>query len=431
MHHRELRAAPLFSRAVLLGASALPLLAGAAAGCASSWQAEPGLLAPPRLVAAALGDALRAEEDAIDPTGIPVLEPPTHVRPCCQLGMDQRVKLGDVEVPGFVRPNVLGIEELGNHSYDSGLVPLTMDEHGVDAENNGIAYTCRGGFVDTAHVRDNADWTFFLALRIARSLPEGTTIDVPGDGAKRRVVVRAVPAELLARRGRFAAAAELAQRAAYEIGLWHEIASWYGVESVKGFSEKGSAFSPEDLYSNVLGIKIGSALASGTLPRTLEEYNVSLDAWLSAVLRRLDVLPRAEARAAMKSVDGLWWDSRKLLPDPTMVLRRNLEIGSRQAPWRLEDGLPPGEIPRSVRDACQGAAPPLALSVPEALDGLTLSEVVTLEIEPDGWAGPARFPFPRPGGRLTSVDFPAVVAAMRGQMQEVLGKRLDRPARTP
>lgn len=408
---------------------AVTMAAPLATGCASSgWQLDPDVLVSPRDVAAALGDPLRPDEDVIDPTGIPLLDPPTHVRPCCQLGMDQRVKLGDVEVPGYERGNVLSVEDLGKHSYDSGLVPLTVDEHGADAENNGIVYTCRGGFVDTAHVRDYADWAFFLALRVARSLPEGTTVEVRGDGARRRVVVRPVPAEIVAERGRFAVAATLAQWITHRIGVWHEIASWYGVETIEGFSEKGSAFSPEDMYSNTLGIKIGAALVSDTPPRTLEEYNVAVDAWIPAVLRRLQVLERDDARAAMKSVDGLWWDSRKLLPDPTMVLRRKFEIGPRQAPWRLEDALPPEKIPARVREQCEGAGPPLTLVVPEAIGPLSIAGVVTLEIEPEGWAATAGFPFPRPGEPgLTSADFPAVVDATRDRMRQVLGDGLDRP----
>lgn len=407
------------------------VVSSAAMGCgAAGWQADPDLLAPPRKVAAALGDPLRPSEDAIDPTGIPVLDPPTHVRPCCQLGMDQRVKLGGAEVPGYSRGNVISVDETGHHAYDGGMVPLSADDRGASVEKNGLLYTCRGGFVDTSHVRDYADWTFYVGLRVARSLPEGTTIEVPGDGAKRRVVVRPVPAELVAERGRFAVAAALAQWIVHRIALWHEIASWYGVESVKGFSEKGSAFSPEDLYSNILGMKIGAALVDGSLPRTRQEYDIAVDAWIPAVLRRLGALPRDDGRAAMRSVDGLWWDSRKFLPDPAMVTRRHLEIGPRQAPWRLEDALPPQEIPQRVREPCQGAGPPLVLVIPETIGALRIADVVTVEIEPESSPGFATFPFPREGERrLTSADFEAVVSAMRGEMAHLLGEGFDRPGK--
>ena len=50
------------------------------------------------------------------------------------------------------------------------------------------------------HVRDNADLTLFLATRIARDLPGGSAFDLPEDGARRRVVVRPLPPELVALR---------------------------------------------------------------------------------------------------------------------------------------------------------------------------------------------------------------------------------------
>lgn len=50
-------------------------------------------------------------------------------------------------------------------------------------------------------------------------------------------------------RQRYQLAAWLAGHLAFEIAQWHEIAQWYGFQSVPGFSEEISAFSPEDLYS--------------------------------------------------------------------------------------------------------------------------------------------------------------------------------------
>lgn len=411
----------------LAALAAAPLLT--ACGTAG-WQVDTDLLAPPRKVAAALGDPLQPGEEAVDPGGIPSFDPPSHVRPCCQLGMDQRVKVAGVQVPGYRRGNVISVEDLGHHSYDSGLIALSTDDGGMDVEKNGIVYTCRGGFVDIAHVRDYADWTFFMALRIARSLPEGTTIEVPGDGAMRRVVVKPLPRGLVAERGRFAVAAVLAQWVIHRIAVWHEIASWYGWESVKGFSEKGSAFSPEDLYSNILGIKIAAALTEGPLPRTRKDYDIAVDAWIPAVLRRLHVLPRDDARAAMEGVDGLWWDSKKLLPDPTMVKRRNLDIGSRQTPWRLEDALPSERMPQRVKAQCEKAGAPLALTVPDTIGPVNIADLVTVEIEPEKWAAEAGFRNPRPDDRrLTQADFPALVEILRDDMRQKLGEGFDKPGK--
>jgi Protein of unknown function (DUF4056) len=48
---------------------------------------------------------------------------------------------------------------------------------------------------------------------------------------------------------------------------WHEIAIWYGWANVPMFSERPSAFSPEDMYSNLLGIRIVGLLSLGGLVR--------------------------------------------------------------------------------------------------------------------------------------------------------------------
>ncbi|TOM58444.1 hypothetical protein CGH73_26665, partial [Vibrio parahaemolyticus] len=55
---------------------------------------------------------------------------------------------------------------------------------------------------------------------------------------------------------RYTLSAYLAAKLAFQLAVWHEIAQWYGYQSVPGFSEGISAFSPEDLYSNLLGARL-------------------------------------------------------------------------------------------------------------------------------------------------------------------------------
>ncbi|MEZ4306886.1 MAG: DUF4056 domain-containing protein [Polyangiaceae bacterium] len=216
-------------------ASSCLVAALAVPACRSNgWQAAPSMLAPARCRSGPRRP-LRPEADGIDPSAIPLFDPPSHVRACCQLGMDLHLKAGDVQIPGYQRGNVTQVGDLGHHVYDGGLFPVYEDSRGTGVEQNGIVYTCRGGFADTAHIRDYADWTFFLGLRLSRSLPEGTTVVLPGDGAIRRIVVRALPWALVADRGRFAVAATLAQWLAFRIAIWHEIATWFGWESFRGF----------------------------------------------------------------------------------------------------------------------------------------------------------------------------------------------------
>jgi hypothetical protein len=42
-------------------------------------------------------------------------------------------------------------------------------------------------------------------------------------------------------------------------GVWREIATWYGWSALTLFPEEASAFSPEDLYSNLPDIKLAGS----------------------------------------------------------------------------------------------------------------------------------------------------------------------------
>lgn len=418
------RTAPLARRAAAaLGLTATLL----AAGCRGyGWSAAPEMLAPPRRVALALGDPL-ADIAASGPERMPAFGAPHRVRPCCAFGMDLATTFQGTPVPGYRMENVTSVEALGHHEYDNGAITLRPNERIVDLEKNGILYTCRGGFVDTAHVRDNSDMMLYVGFRIAEKLPDGGAVEIPGDGAMRRILLKPVPREVVAERGRLGTAAVLAQWAVYQISIWHEMATWYGFESVPGFSEKVSTFSIEDLYSNTLGIKIGAALLEDS-PGSIDEYNRSVDAWTAGALRHLGAVPREGARAAMGAVEGLWWDSKKVLPDSTLVKRRNLAITPPIKAWRVEDALPAEKVPAGLRALCEKAGPPLDLSIPETLGAAKIADLVTVEIRPDRWAEAARFPFPNsPYPGFTSADYPKVVEAIRGDLRRELGEGFDRP----
>lgn len=266
---------------------------------------------------------------------IPQIPVRAKLRPCCAFGAQLRAKLGPLPIPGYCIGNLLGPDDLGGHVYDSGVVQVgsRVDEDGlVHSERNGLVYACRGGFVDTAHVRDYADWTIFLATRIARNLETGLDLSLPAEGGQRLVIVQPFDAATVERTGRRAIAIALGQWLAFQLSVWHEIATWYGWSTMSAFPEKVSAFSPEDLYSNLIGARIAAAIASQRAAREETLYNRSVDEWLARVLGHLGAVPADVGREAMSSVDGLWWNSARKLPDPALVLRRNLGAGSSVAP---------------------------------------------------------------------------------------------------
>jgi hypothetical protein len=131
---------------------------------------------------------------------IPEVPVRKRLRPCCAFGSELRARLGPIPIPGFSVLNVRDAEDLGPHTYDSGLLQLGYEGRPgmrVDPERNGLVYTCRGGFIDTAHVRDYVDWTLFLASRLGRHLATGVVLDLPAEGGARRVILRPVDAELI------------------------------------------------------------------------------------------------------------------------------------------------------------------------------------------------------------------------------------------
>lgn len=356
---------------------------------------------------------------------IPRIPVRQRFRPCCAFGADLGVSLWIFPVPGYRIGNVLDPEELGLHSYDSGVVRLGYDsENGglLHREKNGLLYTCRGGFVDTAHVRDNVDWAIYLATMIARNLEKGIVIELPDEGGKRRVVLRPVPSDVVARIGRRRITLPLAQWAAFQISLWHEIATWYGWSSVPGFPEVVSAFSPEDLYSNILGQRIALGIAAQRAARSESVYNRSVDEWLAKVLKSLGVVSKKVSLEAIRALDGVWWDSRARLPQAELVLRRNLDVGEQLSPWLVPTEL----MPASLREACEEMPEPLPLANPSNVDGMACGDLIHLDIEVDDRLL-GRSPFDRLGLNITQNDFPEIIEVIRAETRVRFGPSADRP----
>ncbi len=315
----------------------------ASASCGGSgWGARSAFFADPARVAAALGDP--PPGTARDDLELPVLPLPAHTRNCCLFGMDLRVDFAGMHVPFFELGNVIDVDELGAHAY-------ATPAGAADVEGNGLVYTCRGGWIDTAHVREQADQVVFLALAIAHTLESGSVTRIPGHGAATTIVVAGVPPALIEREGRLDAAMALAAWAAFRISIWHELATWFGYQTVSGFSEQPSAFSPEDLYSNALGIRLGLAVLAEHDFRSDADYDLAIEAFLIEGLRRLGAIPRSDAREVMTALDGRWWDSARRVPDDLeFVLARLAVDAAAEEPARHRLLLPLTQLrPSSTR----------------------------------------------------------------------------------
>jgi len=354
--------------------------------------------------------------------GIPIRK---RLRPCCAFGTGLKVRVGAVPVPGFRIGNLMGPDDVGPHTYDSGALTRSVDPSDARRgmrEHNGLVYTCRGGFIDTAHLRDYVDWALYLGAEIARHIYDGTTIVLPDEGGQRRVVVKPVAPELVDRYGRSRMTIQLAEWVGFQLSIWHEIATWYGWSWVKTFPETASAFSPEDLYSNLLGVKVVIAVAHRRLTRTEHLFNRSVDAWSERLLEVLGAVPKSVGEDAMRAVDQLWWDSSRRLPDKELTLRRNFDTANPVTPWLV----PADRAPESLREACGDAPEPLEISNPEGLLAFRFADWVTLEIDVEESLA-IQAPFNEIGRTVTQADYPLIIEAIREQNREEFGPDADRP----
>lgn len=229
--------------------------------------------------------------------------PPRIIRTCCSFGAE--VKL--MGLPGLKITEVIGIDALGKHKF-------LGDKK--KREGNGIIYTRNGGFIDMGHLRDQADWTAYLYHLIVNN--KGETIDKTlGHEGGLKTLKIAVPFNISK-----ADARQLAGKIAYDLSVWHEIATWYGASSIPFVPERFSSFSVEDAYSNLLGVTLGIQAIESDLP-----YEVAMTQLIIETLENLEAIQtEAGSILAMEAVRGMWWTREKKLPSKKILLKRQLNV---------------------------------------------------------------------------------------------------------
>jgi hypothetical protein len=296
-------------------------------------------------------------------------------------------------------PRAPFLDEFGKHSYYLGL-----------SEKNGIAYTCRGGHIDTMHLRIAADWTAYLAARSYRHLMNGDpkfSYKLLADRSRHYIQTsypanwRSLPQEQRSRVAREVALI-MAPYMAFEMVTWHEMLTWFGFRSVGIFGERSSAFSWEDGYSNLLG----TIIASKALRDTKHPYDEAMTIALEEELHKLGLQPTEVVRQASESLRGDWYTGR--VGVMLRIRQKNFDIG-------VDDGfvqplLVPGVLP------CAGAQP-AAYPVP-SLAGLSkYGFSATVEIEPHEWEKGKLLRIAYPNGKGTrikpAVHFAPIIARIR------------------
>jgi len=224
-------------------------------------------------------------------------------------------------------------EKLGGHSY--GYSPF---------ERNGIAYTCKGGHIDIAHLRVGADNTKYIAEKLYKGLLKEQvefSFGFPGDRSKHIVRISypenwgQLDKEPIARE----VSLQLGQYVAFCATTWHEMLTWFGYHTVVVVPEFSSAFSWEDIYSNLLGTHI----AVKALRDTEHKYSQAMTLALHQELKNLGGQSARVAKTAAQKVRDKWFKGNLAVS----VKKRNLDIG-------LDDGY---ITPMIVPGVCQEARP--------------------------------------------------------------------------
>jgi hypothetical protein len=163
------------------------------------------------------------------------------------------------------------------------------------------------------HMRDQADWTAYLYALMQKEKALGCIkLELGYEGGQKSLNI-SVPDDLSAEDMIL-----LAGRMAYDISIWHEIATWFGVSSVPLVSEQFSSFSVEDGYSNLLGVHLGMEAIRSKLP-----YEKAMTELIGQKLNQLRVVgTEMETLDAMEAVRDIWWTRDALMPSNRVQIAR-------------------------------------------------------------------------------------------------------------
>ena len=296
--------------------------------------------------------------------------PPNRIiRTCCSFGSDLRV----MALPTVKVNHITNLEKIGSHHY-----------LGDIKEGNGIIYTTRGGFIDMAHLRDQADWTAYLYALIKYSKNKPGLLHKLGHEGGTKTLDLHLPADLDS-----TDAILLAGRISYDLSVWHEIATWFGASYIPMLTERHSSFSIEDAYSNLLGVRLGMQALQSELP-----FEQAMTQLIAQTLKELGaVTNEADTYSAMEVVRNIWWTRAKKLPSGKVLLERQLQVYATLSPLTV-----PGMGEANEK--------PLEQTVPEFTQtGKKLTDLYSLIIKPN-YKFPLRDIFPNEIRRfVTQHDF--------------------------
>ncbi|MBC8005639.1 MAG: DUF4056 domain-containing protein [Verrucomicrobia bacterium] len=312
----------------------------------------------------------------------PDIKPHRIIRTCCSFGTEMEL----FALPGIKLTETTSLDKIGPHQY-----------LGSAEEGNGIIYSRKGGFIDMAHLRDQSDWTAFLYTQLQQNKMLGSLHLVLGyEGGEKSLNV-SIPSSLSN-----SDLILLAGKIAYDLSVWHEIATWFGASTIPFVPERYSSFSVEDPYSNLLGVMIGMQALESNLP-----YEKAVTTIIEQTLNSLDAVQNeAETYLAMEDVRDVWWTRDKKLPSSRVLMQRQLHVYSCLQPW-----LVPGWLGNDQQ--------PHELKIPEyTSDGLSLNALYELEFKLN-YKFPFRKMFPeRKDRNITQNDFDRLLVQVAKELSK-------------
>ncbi len=340
-------------------------------------------------------------------------------RTCCALGDDGAVSVEQIA------------EKRNPHQYRTtkgSRYAYAMTGGG----KNGFVYTGSGGFIDLGHVRDCADFTRFFALQCHSCASTVATDRIGTEGGDVSLVRQpCTPTHSTV------VAALAGAKLAYDQATWHEIVTYFpGLGKVKK-DQKFSSFSPEDNFSNALGVLIGYR-AFITPGRT---FNETVDIELVKALQFLKAASKETTAKAMEYVEDFWWtDPVNEFPK---AIRRNLNAVSPIRPWLVTDIAIPDRtgvfgfvdsVTTSKTDLFKklrkslGKPTPEEIRIPSETGGVKLSSIARLEIK--NVADQIKPMLPTGVQTVTSEHFPEIIEKLRAKVKDVeegFGPEGDQP----
>jgi hypothetical protein len=196
---------------------------------------------------------------------------------------------------------------------------------------------------------------------------------------------------------------ELGQYFTFMMTTWHEVLTYYGYKCMAVLPEEPSAFSWEDIYSNLVGIRLGAR----AVVDTERNYDEAMTAMIREELENLQIQSRHAAWQASEKMRGIWFEGFMLID----MKERNFDIGT-------DDGM---ITPVLVPDVCENVEPQ-SYPVPtlEAFNryGFTMKfEVEPKEFEKDKIL---RIIYPDGGGKRIQPtnDLPIIVEHIKKERKQ-------------